>query len=278
MTTQIDPKRYLEFGGVAPAHSLDSSAALAYLQAKGFGDNYLEQSRTAVGRHSGVEFVFDPVTTNYCDFCAKPLMGGEFDRLQDGRERCITCSKTAVTTHEEFVALYQEVRRNLEIVFEIQLNVGITVRMENAKAIAKHTHEHFQPTPGFDARVLGFATRSASGYELRIENGSPTLPSIQTMAHELTHIWQYRRWDQAAMDARYGAQNHLFIYEGMASWAMLQYLYSTKETDFANREAAMTRARKDEYGEGFRMFEERYPLSIGSQVMRDTPFKNAFPL
>jgi hypothetical protein len=278
MTVKIDPKRYLEYGGVAPARSLDGAATLAYLQAKGFGQNNLEQSRLALERRAGEEFVFDPATLNYCDFCAKPLMGGEFDRLQDGRERCITCSRTAVTTHEGFFSLYQEVRRNLEIMFEIQFNVGITVRMDNAKTIARLTREKFEPTPGFDARVLGFASENAGGYDLRIENGSPKLPSIQTMAHELTHIWQYRNWDQQQIQAKYGAERRLFVHEGMASWVMVQYLYCTNEGDFAAREAALTRARTDEYGVGFRLFEERYPLRIDGKELRDTPFKRAFPL
>ncbi|BDZ47185.1 hypothetical protein [Naasia aerilata] len=278
MTARIDPKRYLQLGGVAPAHSFNGSTTLAYLQSKGFGDNYLEQSRVAVGRGAGQDFVFEPGTANYCDFCARPLMGGEFDLLQDGRERCVTCSRTAVTTHEEFVLLYQEVRRNLEVIFEIQFNVGITVRMENAKTIARRTNERFEPTAGFDPRVLGFGSKTANGYELYIENGSPKLPSIQTMAHELTHIWQFRNWDESAIHAKYGARNHLFIYEGMASWAMIQYLYSTKETDFASREAAHTRARQDEYGAGFRLFEERYPIRVDGRVLRETPFKHKLPL
>ena len=278
MTTKIEPKRYLEFGGVAPARGLDGSGALAYLQSKGFGGNYLEQSRAALDDRAGEEFVFEPAIANYCDFCARPLMGGEYDRLQDGRERCITCTRTAITTHEEFVLLSHEVRRNLEIVFEIQFNVGITVRMESAKAIARHSNEHFEPTPGFDGRVLGFASQTAAGFDLHIENGSPKLPSIQTMAHELTHIWQFRNWDQQAINAKYGADNYLFVSEGMASWAMVQYLYCTKEPDFANREAAQTRARTDEYGVGFRLFEERYPLRVDGTVLRDTPFKHGLPL
>lgn len=278
MPAKIDPKRYLEFGGVAPALSLSGSDALAYLQSMGFDGNYLEQSRVAIERRAAEEFVFEPATANYCDFCAKPLMGGEFDRLQDGRERCITCTKTIVATEEEFVALFHEVRQNLQLLFEIQFNVGITVRMENAKTIARRTNEKFEATPGFDARVLGFASQGPNGYDLHIENGSPKLPSIQTMAHELTHIWQYRNWNQQAIQAKYGAQNRLFIYEGMASWAMVQYLYCTNEADFADREAARTRARTDEYGVGFRLFEERYPLRIDGSVLRDTPFRQSLPL
>lgn len=277
MSARIDPPRYLEYGGVAPAKSLDPAGALAYLTAKGFGDNYLEQSRVALALR-GEEHEFIPGTGAVCHFCWRPLMGGEFDRLGDGRHRCITCSKSVVSTHEEFVETYHEVRRNFEAVFEVQFRVGMTVRMENAKVIARHTTESPRAVPGFDARVLGFARETSGGYDLYIENGSPKLPSISTLAHELTHIWQYRTWDRAAIRERYGAGNELFIYEGMAAWASAQYLLCTGETDFARREAAMTRARDDEYGHGFRLFEERYPLRSAGSVLANTPFKHPLPL
>jgi len=278
MTATIDPTRYLQLGGVAPAASLDGRAALEYLTAKGFGDNYLQQSRDALSRRAGTGLDLEPATGEACDFCGRPLMGGEFDRLRDGRQRCVICSKTVVTTHDEFVALFHEVRRNFEVIFEVQFRVGMTVRMENAKVIARQTNERPRTTPGFDARVLGFARPNAAGYDLYVENGSPKLPTIWTLAHELTHVWQQRTWNRAAILERYGAANELFIYEGMASWASVQYMYSTRETDFARREAALTRARDDEYGAGFRLFEKRYPLRAGGNVLRDTPFKHPFPL
>jgi hypothetical protein len=37
--------------------------------------------------------------------------------------------------------------------------------------------------------VLGVAIKDRSGYTLLVENGSPRMASILTMAHELTHIW-----------------------------------------------------------------------------------------
>jgi len=278
MTARIVPSRYLEYGGVAPARSLDASAALAYLTSKGFGDNYLEQSRVALSLRSGEEPDVSTATEATCNFCGRPLMGGEFDRLGDGRQRCITCSKTAVATQEEFVAVFKEVKRNFEVIFEVQFRVVMTVRMENAKTIARHTTENPRSAPGFDARVLGFARETANGYDLYVENGSPRLPTIWTLAHELTHVWQYRTWDRGMIRAKYGAENELFIYEGMAAWASLQYLHCTGETDFARREAANTRSRDDEYGAGFRLFEDRYPLRSAGTVLKDTPFKHPTPL
>lgn len=278
MSPAMEPMRYLEYGGVAPASSLDTAAALDYLRAKGFGDNPLEQSRDAIARQTAAMLEFEPAGDDRCDFCGRPLMGGEFDRLRDGRQRCITCSKTVVATHEEFVELFHEVRRNFEAIFELRFRVGMTVRMENAKVIARQTSERPRDAPGFDARVLGFVRDSPSGYELFVENGAPKLPTIWTLAHELTHIWQYSTWNRRAILARYGAANERYVFEGMASWASIQYMFCTRETDFALRESLLTRLRNDEYGAGCRLFAARYPLRVRDTVLPDTPFEHALPL
>ena len=131
-------------------------------------------------------------------------MGGEFDRLRDGRERCVRCARTVVATSAEFADVFTDTRRNLETAFGITTNVGISVHMVNAREIARRTGEVFQPTTGVDARALGFATGSNGGYSLFIENGAPKLAAITTIAHELTHIWQYLNWDQKEVLARYG--------------------------------------------------------------------------
>lgn len=276
--TRVDPERYLEYGGVAPARSLDTRGALDYLTSRGFGSNYLEQARVAVSLRSAEDRAFAPTSDAECDFCTRPLMGGEFDRLADGRQRCVLCSKTVVATHDEFVGLYQEVKRNFELIFEVQLRAGMTVRNASAKVIARQTNENPRATPGGGARILGFARENAGGYDLYLENGSPKLPAIWTLVHELTHVWQYRAWNRQALRLTYGPANELFIYEGMASWVSAQYFFSTMEIDFARRWAAHTRDRDDEYGAGFRLFEERYPFRSGGTVLRDTPFKHPLPL
>lgn len=181
-------------------------------------------------------------------------------------------------TSEDFQELFQSVKRNLETAFDITLNVPMIVRMVNAKEIARRTGETFEATPGVDARVLGFASQSREGYSLCVENGAPKLAAIATMAHELTHIWQYLNWDAGAIEHRYGARHRLAIYEGMSTWAQVQYLLFMREFDDAERHEAYALQRSDEYGVGFRLFIERYPLSRSGDVDEDSPFRHPLPL
>ena len=71
----------------------------------------------------------------------------------------------------------------------------------------------------------------------------------------------------------------LLIYEGMAKWAEIQYLYLIGETNAAKREEYITRNRQDEYGVGFRLYEDQYPLSREAMACDDTPFlPDRYPL
>ncbi|KZE89564.1 hypothetical protein [Microbacterium sp. TNHR37B] len=269
---------YLSFGGGSAAAGIDIAATLAYLRAEGRTAGYLTHARRAVESSRTRTFAFDPIGSNYCDFCFVKLMGGEFDRLADGRERCVRCSKTALRSSEEFEDVFAEVVRNVETSFDISLRVPMTVRMVNAKEIARRTDERFEPTPGVDARVLGFAAEHRDGYTLYVENGSPRLASVATIAHELTHIWQYRTWNARQIEQRYGRHHRLTVYEGMAAWAQVQYLLFLREHEHAERQEAYLRQRDDEYGVGFRLYADRYPLSRAGDVGLDTPFRHPFPL
>lgn len=269
---------YLNFGNAEDAAGLDLPGTLDYLQQLGLGDGYLRRARVALKEYEKRTFEFEALNANYCDFCFTRLMGGEFDRLQDGRERCISCTRTVIKTGEQFKELYLETKRNVEAVYGITLTVAIAVRMVNAKEIARKTGETFVATPGVDPRTLGFAQKTRDGYRLYIENGSPRLAAIGTMAHELTHIWQYLNWDEDKIEKRYGKENRLPIYEGMASWSQIQYLLHLREFDSADRMEAYTEQREDEYGVGFRMYRERYPLQRDGDTDGDTPFRHPHPL
>ena len=52
---------------------------------------------------------------------------------------------------------------------------------------------------------------------------------METIAHELTHIWQFANWNRKEMSRRYGS-NRDMVYEGMAEWAAIQFLYLIGET------------------------------------------------
>jgi hypothetical protein len=270
--------RYLDFGGAPSAAGLDLDGTQVYLESLGFGRGPLIQAREALAARREVEYTFDALGSRYCDFCFVQLMGGEYEILKDGRERCSRCSRSVLSTHEQFVEEFHQVRRNMEAAFGISLSVPVIVRMVNAKEIARRSGEPFTPTSGVDSRVLGFVKKTGDGHEFYIENGAPRLAAVTTIAHELTHIWQYANWDEAAIAARYGSENRLMVYEGMATWVEIQYLLGIKDVERARREEAFALARDDVYGDGFKVFAERYPLQVDGDASEDSPFRTAFPL
>ena len=268
---------YLDYSGSLAGQSINISGVADFLGLAGFNDSPF--TRTRLG---------DPVNapniqigeegTNYCDFCMTPLMGGDFERLADGRERCMRCSETAISTRDQFVALFMRAKKQMELVFEIDIAVAMQVSMVNAREIAKGSGETFEATPGFDGRTLGYAVKSSAGYSLHVENGAPALALLGTTIHELTHIWQYINWDRASIERVYGKDKTLCVYEGMATWAQIQYLYSTHATAYAQREEAYTEKRSDEYGIGFRAFREKYSMCRDGVLRGKTPFKLTWPL
>jgi hypothetical protein len=58
----------------------------------------------------------------------------------------------------------------------------------------------------------------------------------------------------------------------MAKWAEIQYLYLIGETNVAKREEFITRKRQDEYGIGFCLYDDYYPLAREVMFCEDTPF------
>lgn len=268
---------FLNYGDSDSSSLVNQQSTLDYLVSLGFGDGDLFQARMAIQSHSVNQFVFDSVGVRYCDFCFGQIMGGEYEELKDGRDRCSRCSRSVLQTHEQFIDEYQQVLRNMEMAFAITIPAPKVVKMVNARDIGRKTGETFVKTDHVDPRVLGYALKNKDGAELYIENGSPRMPAILTMAHELTHIWQFKNWDVKRIEKTYGARNRVAIYEGMASWAMIQYLLFTRDLEYANRQIQYLLSRNDEYGDGFKVFVERYSLSFTGELDDDTPFHQEMP-
>lgn len=269
---------YLRFGGSEHAVSIDIEGTRDYLVQLGYGNGDLAQARAAISAKDDKQFTVEGFEGRHCDFCFAPIVGSDFEHLKDGRDRCSRCSRTVIKSHDQFIDEYHQVRQNMEAAFGIKLDVPNRVRMVNAKEIQGRTNESFTPTPGVDPRVLGFVTKTAGGQELWIENGSPRLAAITTMAHELTHIWQNASWDESAIQKKYGKKNELVVYEGMATWAQIQYLLFTRETNFAEWQHAYAMQREDAYGIGYKIFLQRYALTFTGEVDEDSPFRNLMPL
>ena len=112
-----------------------------------------------------------------------------------------------------------------------------------------------------------------------MENGSPRLAFLDTMVHELTHIWQFVNWDSNEIEKLYGnGSNRDIVYEGMAMWASVQYLYQIGETAYAELQESNIEARQDVYGVGFCLYREKYPFVKDFSVIKFSPFSSMPPL
>ena len=267
---------YLRYCRDDLAAKLDLAGVRELLDTLGYYNNSLTQARNGKNVAEMVErnFVPNQEGSHYCDFCGTLLTGMDYDILADGRERCTACGRTAVKNLEEFVALHDAVMRNMKVFFGIRINAPVHIRMVNSKRLHKKLGQTFVPTGKADGRILGVAIKDRSGYTILVENGAPRLQSTMTMVHEMTHIWQYLNWNSRDILNTYGKEKNLAIYEGMAKWVEIQYAYLLNETATAKREEIITRCRQDEYGEGFRMYVEKYPLSIDGSSAGVTPFDN----
>jgi hypothetical protein len=272
---------YLLYGYEQLDPMLNIEDTLRFLSLHSYDKNALEQARLnadVAARIKAENDYFGKPDAHFCDFCAVELSGGEYDVLSDGRERCTQCANSAMKTVEQFTRLYENALRNMETFFGIRINVAIKVRMTDAKKIAKLCGEKFIPTPGFDGRILAFAKKDSDGYTIYVENGAPKIAAVANIVHELTHIWQYINWDRAKIRSHYSKENELLVYEGMAKWTEIQYLFFLNEVSYAKRQEIYTRGRSDAYGRGFVKYAEQYPLVFGPGYRKASPFNKEWPL
>lgn len=272
--TEYQKGCYLKYGYDAFPEGLRVAELLGFLKQSGYSDNALMQARTKV--------LTEPEEVEaaaHCDLCGKPLTGASYEELRDGRIRCNDCSATAINTEEEFREIFFRVLELMQSVYGISFHVPITVRMVDAAEVAKGSGAVFKPTADFDARVLGYAQRKGDNFAIIIENGAPRLAAMNTMAHELTHIWQYLNWKDADIVRQYGSQsNRLMVYEGMACWSSIQLMYQLGEFNYAFDQEWITSHRDDVYGKGFNLYCEKYPLMKSIGTLSFSPFRQNPPL
>lgn len=271
---------FLKFGFEEIDGRIQIDEVRKYLRVRGWSNNSLTLARK---RDVFAKNQLDTNAMNQCDFCGLPLSGVSYDRLNDGRVRCNNCSSSAITDVGDFKGLFYRTLDMMEDFFGVRYKVPISVKMVDARTIAKGAGMVFRPSTKVANRILGFAQRKGEKYSLLIENGSPRLVTIDNIVHELTHIWQYVNWNDKEIASIYqmGKKSCTsiakdIVYEGMAMWVSVQYLYQIGETYYAAQQEAMAEMRQDAYGAGFRLYAEQYPLVKDSSLLRNTPF-SAFP-
>ena len=227
-----------------------------------------------------------PPGAHVCDFCGRPVIGGEYDVLRDGRERCAACSRTVVKDASEVKAVFREVKKRMELLYGIEFTNEVGVQVVSARKLHKLTGQTFVPTSGFDARAIGFAVIKRGRQTVVLENGQPRMKFTSTIAHELTHCWQnqfpfFHELLEKVKNGELDEQIRLQIVEGHATWSEVQYMYLIGETEKAQFATDCFLRRDDEYGKGFRLYMDRYGFSKTSVIVRDTPFEhpdNPLPL
>lgn len=271
---------YLKYRGGKRSTPLDLDGTRAFLQELGFDGGELRQARE--GKNCAENYRNADNTKNtqmYCSYCGAQIAGVEFFRLPDGRTRCTTCSKTVVETKAEIEALCQRVIANLDNFFGATIDVPVSIEVVEHRKLKNKVGVPSGTKENQSLMILGVAVNKKQKYSIILENGAPRISLIATFAHELTHIWQYTHWDSNKDLKKCPKSKRLLIYEGMAKWVEIQYLYLIGETNVAKREEYITRNRQDEYGIGFCLYDDQYPLSREAMSCEDTPFTpDRYPL
>lgn len=260
---------------------LDLDGTISLLQALGFDGGQLRQARN--GKFDSQEFKAaeeeENSTQMYCSYCGAEISGIEYERLPDGRLRCTACSNTIVKSESEVQEIFDRVRFNMESFFGASINIPIHVEVLEERKLKNKLKCPISVVDDKSMLVLGAAVNDKKDYRIYIENGAPRISVIATFAHELTHIWQYINWDSKKGFSACSKEKRLLIYEGMAKWAEIQYLYLVGETAVARREEFITRNREDEYGIGFVLYDNQYPVSYEPIICNNSPFvKNGYPI
>ncbi len=263
---------YLRYREGKRSIPLDLSGTKAFLQGIGFDGGELRQARK--GKNSAENFRNSDKNGNqmYCSYCGAEISGVDFYRLPDGRKRCTTCSSTVVSTKAEMEELCQRVLTHMDNFFGTTIDVPVSITVTEQRKIKKKIGARTGGKEGQSMLILGVAISKKGKYTILLENGAPRISLIATFAHELTHIWQYTHWTDKKKFPKCSKKKRQLIFEGMAKWAEIQFLYLIGETGVAKREEAYTRERKDEYGTGFCLYEDRYPLSREVMTCDETPF------
>ena len=265
-----DKRNYLLYGGTDVPEGIDYENTLKFLteQLK-YDGGELRQARM---HKDGSAIVKDEEkATEVCAYCGLPISGVDYYRLPDGRKRCTGCSRSLVKSAEDFNKIFNEILLNMELFFGAVIDVPVSVEMIEERKLKKKISKGLSKPPK-DSLILGVAVEHKGSYTIYVENGIPRASLIATVAHELTHIWQYTHWKRSFIKKRYGAKMSLIVYEGMAMWTEIQYLYHIGEANIAKRSEILTMAREDEYGRGFLLYVDKYPLARETKAFIETPF------
>jgi len=196
---------------------------------------------------------------NQCDFCASPV-GRKSYLYADGRVSCSECYSTAVKDLEIIIKLEKQARAFMLKRLGIKLppESECPVYLVSARELSRETGKTLDMSKEFNSRERGLfqgqtsevlkgkkVVKKTKRQTIFIEKGLPQIEAFGTIAHELTHLWQFYNFPNKEVDKRW--------VEGVACWVQYHALKSLGE-EKADRLAALLALNPDPvYGKGLRM-------------------------
>ena len=185
-----------------------------------------------------------------CDFCDRLITETLYDggvRFSDGRSLCSICHESAVKKIGQARALMTRVATQLRRigmdfdVVDLELHLIGIKKMQQIANYRSHDLRGF--TDYHEERNL-FGRMKKRQIDIYLLYGMPKVEMIGTVAHELTHVWQF-------LNGR--LRNDPALAEGSCNFAaywVLKQMAPGEETDFIIE--SMLRDEDEVYGEGFR--------------------------
>ena len=221
-----------------------------------------------VGNGDNIETSVDSRQIRYkCTFCGRSSYFAW--RFGDGRTMCGDCHNHMKTQKDEIKYILISTRNRMIDYYSITISDLIDIKFQSKDAIERVAGKVA------NGRILGFYDHV--NQQLWIERKGPTVAMQSTMAHELTHAWQYDNIDMHSFEkalGKYSKQKKRVLLEGHAVFVQLDVMRRViKEQQFADRLAEEYMQRDDAYGVGLRLFSE-----YNTRKLEDDGPKNPFEI
>lgn len=196
-----------------------------------------------------------------CKYCGRFISdhltwGGETYR--DGRHICGLCVETAVSYDSEAAEVMDEVAAFLAeigiVVDQSQIELHLIDLVQMQSKFGKQSH-NLRGYVDYREKSTFFGAVTQSKTDVYLLTGMPRLHAVATLAHELTHVWQYKHGQM---------ENDPTFSEGSCNYAAFLVLlnYPGEETEYVVE--SLLADEDPVYGDGFRRVMS-YAESVGTQ-------------
>jgi len=134
-----------------------------------------------------------------CDFCQRFIVGSLIDgitRFPDNRCLCGKCSASSIISMDEARSLMFTVAKMLES-FGIKTDPGtIELHLVGIGELKEISSDNSHDTKGFTDYLVKknlFGRIKSETTRMYLLAGMPRIQMTSTLAHELTHVWQFQR-------------------------------------------------------------------------------------